>query len=168
MLHFSHVFAFVVAFGLFFPGVPAQSYAIGSDSTAFSNQPAALSYTGWVDEDGNPTDRAHAIHWCDKGAVAHSKFFFDSSTNGWYWAESNGSIAISHDAFVPRDNSVAGDSWETGDDGYRRSNGKWVRLGPDGRMVKGEDLKNSKWFYFDPITGEMAKGIRHIDSDGGK
>ena len=35
-------------------------------------------------------------------------------------------------------------------------------------MVKGEDYRYGGWYYFDPVTGEMAKGFRFVDSNGGK
>ena len=116
--------------------------------------PSSSPYTGWVDGAGEPCGAAEALRWLDEGVAAASKFFYDPSTDAWYWAEADGSIARDHDAYVPLSNGVDQELWLT-DDAYRRANGKWVRLGADGAMVKGESLSNGGWYYFDPITGAM-------------
>ena len=116
--------------------------------------PLSSPYTGWVDRSGDPCEAAEAHRWLDEGVAAASKFFYDPSTNAWYWAEADGSIARNHDAYVPLSNGVDQELWLT-DDAYRRANGKWVRLGADGAMVKGESLFNGGWYYFDPVTGAM-------------
>lgn len=132
------------------------------------NEPVS-DYTGWVDADGEECDAAHATGWVDAGFPAASKFFYDPSTDAWYWAEADGSIAKNHDAFVPLNNQVAGDAWENASTSWRVNNGKWVRLGADGAMIKGEDYVASEdaWYYFDLVTGEMAHGFRLVSADGG-
>lgn len=87
--------------------------------------------------------------------MVHSKFFYDKSTDAWYWAEADGSIACNKDVFVPDSNTD-------------RSHGKWVRFDKQCRIVKGEDYRYGAWYYFDTNTGAMAKGITHISSNGGK
>ena len=124
-------------------------------------------YTGWVDENGEECDAAHATGWVDAGFPAASKFFYDPSTDAWYWAEADGSIAKNHDAYVPLNNQVAGDAWENASTAWRMENGKWVRLGADGAMLKGEDYVDGDWYYFDLVTGEMAHGFRLITADEG-
>ena len=126
-------------------------------------------YTGWVDENGEPCDAADAYRWADFGVVATSKFFYDPSTEGWYWTEADGSIARNHDAYVPLSNDVDRELWLTSDE-YRIANGKWVRLGADGIMVKGESYvaKTDAWYYFDEVTGAMQYGFRFVPSNGGK
>ena len=49
-------------------------------------------------------------------------------------------------------------------DVYQESDGgKWVRYDADGHMIKGWDTQGADRFYFDPITGAMAKGVVMID-----
>ena len=49
-------------------------------------------------------------------------------------------------------------------DVYQESyGGKWVRYDADGHMIKGWDTQGVDRFYFDPITGAMAKGVVMID-----
>ena len=49
-------------------------------------------------------------------------------------------------------------------DVYQESDGgKWVRYDADGHMIKGWDTQGVDRFYFDPVTGAMAKGIVMID-----
>ena len=127
---------------------------------------AGPDYTGWVDEDGVPCTVADAAGWVDEGVAARSKFFYDSATNAWYWTEADGSVSRNHDAFVPLDNSVAGTAWETATDEWRSANGKWVRLGADGAMVKGVSTIGDDQWYFDEVTGAMQYGFRLV-TDGG-
>ena len=128
---------------------------------------AGPDYTGWVDEDGVPCTVADAAGWVDEGVAARSKFFYDSATNAWYWTEADGSVSRNHDAFVPLDNSVAGTAWETATDEWRSANGKWVRLGADGAMVKGVSTIGDDQWYFDEVTGAMQYGFRLVTDGGG-
>ena len=122
---------------------------------------SAAPLTGWVDAAGEPCAAAGAHRWLDEGVEAQSKFFYDPSTDAWYWAEADGSIARNHDAYVPLSNDVDRELWLT-DDAYRRANGKWVRLGANGEMIKGEAFENGCWYYFDPVTGAMAHGFAYL------
>ena len=92
-------------------------------------------------------------------SLARDKFAYDPESDGWYWFDADGTMASNKDAFVPASNND-------------RSHGKWVRCGADGRLVKGEDYRvhegTASWYYFDPVTGEMAKGFAFIPSNGGK
>lgn len=125
-------------------------------------------YTGWVDAAGNPCAAAQAVGWEDNGYRATSKFFYDPQTNAWYWTEADGSIAKNHDAFVPLSNNVAGYSWEHASAAWRSANGKWVRLGPDGKLVKGESRHDGNWYLFDDVTGAMQYGFQLLsDGNGG-
>ncbi|MBM6756926.1 C40 family peptidase [Collinsella tanakaei] len=124
-------------------------------------------YTGWVDGAGNPCDPAQAVGWEDNGYRATSKFFYDPTTNAWYWTEADGSIAKNHDAFVPVSNNVAGYSWEHASAEWRAANGKWVRLGADGKLVKGESYHDGKWYLFDDVTGAMQYGFKLLSDGGG-
>ena len=104
--------------------------------------------TGWAERDGKR-------YWYDDGVMARDKQVFDPGTRQWYWFDADGSMAVSKDVFIPVSNTD-------------RSSGKWVRYDANGHMIKGEDLRYGGWYYFDPVTGEMAKGVRLIPSDGGK
>lgn len=108
---------------------------------------------GWVVEDG-------VRHWYENGRMARSHAFYDRASDAWYWADADGSIARDKDVFIPKDESD------------RSKGGKWVRFDKESRMVKGEQHSTKAghvgWYYFDPTTGEMAKGMRYVLSNGGK
>ena len=106
-------------------------------------------------ENGWGTDAAGVRHWYDEGVMAADKAFYDPGTGAWYWADADGSIATGKDVFIPVSNED-------------RSQGKWVRFDESSRMVKGEDYRYGGWYYFDQTTGEMAKGFRFVESNGGK
>lgn len=80
---------------------------------------------------------------------------------GNYYFYENGEMAASKEAFVngawrwfDEDGTMAADK-----DVYLASNGgKWVRYNEKGEMVKGEDCRDGGWYYFDLVTGAMAKG----------
>lgn len=97
---------------------------------------------GWVVENGRK-------YWYDDGARAVSKEVYDPKSNAWYWFDKDGSMATNKDVYIP-----AGD--------------KWVRYDGQGHMRKGEDYRYGAWYYFDPTTGAMRKGIVHVTSNGGK
>lgn len=108
---------------------------------------------GWVVENGTR-------HWYENGRMARSHAFYDKASDAWYWADADGSIARDKDVFIPKDETD------------RSKGGKWVRFDRDSRMIKGEQHSTKAghigWYWFDPTTGEMAKGMRHIGSNGGK
>lgn len=108
---------------------------------------------GWGVEDG-------VRHWYENGRMARSHAFYDRASDAWYWADADGSIARDKDVFIPKDESD------------RSKGGKWVRFDKESRMVKGEQHSTKAghvgWYYFDPTTGEMAKGMRYVPSNGGK
>lgn len=95
-------------------------------------------FTGWNDS---------KTAWYDDGVMARSHCFFDPGSAAWYWADADGSIAAGKDVFIPRDESD------------RSKGGKWVRFETDRSMVKGQDCRYGGWYYFDVVTGEMAKGF---------
>lgn len=113
----------------------------------------AAAKNGWVVEDG-------VRHWYEDGRMARSHAFYDRASDAWYWADADGSIARDKDVFIPKDESD------------RSKGGKWVRFDKESRMVKGEQHSTKAghvgWYYFDPTTGEMAKGMRYVPSNGGK
>lgn len=112
------------------------------DLNAFGRVTA--SSTGkWVTKNGEK-------YWYENGKMATSKEIYDPDSDAWYWLDADGTMARNKDV-------------------YQRSNGgKWVRYDNNGHMIKGEDYRYGGWYYFDPVTGAMAKGMRHISSNGGK
>ncbi len=98
----------------------------------------------WVQESGND-------YWYEKGKKmgleGRGKEIYDPSSDGWYWLDAidGGKKAVSKDV-------------------YQESNdGKWVRYDADGRMVKGWNRLNENDYYFDLLTGAMAKGTVQVD-----
>lgn len=100
------------------------------------------SYTGWVYQNGER-------YWFDSGTMARSKEVYDPNSDAWYWFDADGTMA--HDKDV-----------------YLSSEDKWVRYDGEGHMIKGEDYRYGGWYYFDQTTGAMAKGMKYINSNGGK
>lgn len=102
-------------------------------------------------------------YWYENGERVSSHAFYDPVTDEWYWADADGSIARDKDVWIPRDESNPDPA-----------NGKWVRVGADYVMVKGEQYTLSRdddkwhWWYFDLITGEMAKSFNYIVDSMGK
>ena len=94
--------------------------------------------------------------WYEHGEFVRSHAFYDPGSGQWYWADADGSIARDKDVFIPIDEA------------NRAKGGKWVRFNADGHMIKGEDYRYGGWYYFDPVTGAMAKGMAFVRSNGGK
>ena len=82
-----------------------------------------------------------------QGTEGRGKEIYDLASDAWYWLDAvdNGKKAVSKDVYQESDG------------------GKWVRYDADGHMIKGWDTQGVDRFYFDPITGAMAKGIVMID-----
>lgn len=96
-------------------------------------------------------------YWIEDGEIARDHCFYDPDSDAWYWADADGSIAADKDVFIPVDESD------------RSKGGKWVRFDAERRMVKGEDYRYGGWYYFDLVTGEMAKGVTLVrDANGPK
>ncbi len=129
--------------------IAASDQLAAADAAGPAADPALAATDGWA------TGADGARHWYEGGAMAADKAFYDPAADAWYWADADGTVARDKDVFIPVSN----------DD---RSEGKWVRFDAEGCMVKGEDYRYGGWYLFDETTGEMAKGFRHIDSEGGK
>lgn len=93
--------------------------------------------------------------WYEKGVrqglEGRGKEIYDPASNEWYWLDSiqMGAMAVSKDV-------------------YQESNGgKWVRYDADGKMVKGHNVLNNYYYYFDLVTGAMAKGWLKLANDKG-
>ncbi len=110
-----------------------------TDAADADQQLAAMN--GWEERDGQS-------YWYDDGVMAASKEVYDPDSNAWYWFDADGTMAHDKDVYLPDSN-------------------KWVRYDSDGHMIKGEDNRYGGWYFFDEVTGEMAKGVQLIEGGDG-
>ena len=109
---------------------------------------------GWVEENGKK-------YWYEKGVkqgtTGRGKEIYDPDSDAWYWLDAvqGGAMTVSKDVYQE---SAAG-QWADKPD----STGKWVRYDENGHMVKGWQTTDKGTYYFDLITGAMAKGAGDID-----
>lgn len=109
---------------------------------------------GWVEENGKK-------YWYEKGVkqgtTGRGKEIYDPNSDAWYWLDAvqGGAMTVNKDVYQE---SAAG-QWADKPDGT----GKWVRYDENGHMVKGWQTTDKGTYYFDLITGAMAKGAGDID-----
>ena len=109
---------------------------------------------GWVEENGKK-------YWYEKGVkqgtTGRGKEIYDPDSDAWYWLDAvqGGAMTVNKDVYQE---SKAG-QWADKPDGT----GKWVRYDENGHMVKGWQTTDKGTYYFDLITGAMAKGAGDID-----
>lgn len=109
---------------------------------------------GWVEENGKK-------YWYEKGVkqgtTGRGKEIYDPDSDAWYWLDAvqGGAMTVNKDVYQESD---AG-QWADRPDGT----GKWVRYDENGHMVKGWQTTDKGTYYFDLITGAMAKGAGDID-----
>ena len=109
---------------------------------------------GWVEENGKK-------YWYEKGVKqgteGRGKEIYDPDSDAWYWLDAvqGGAMTVNKDVYQE---SAAG-QWADRPDGT----GKWVRYDENGHMVKGWQTTDKGTYYFDLITGAMAKGAGDID-----
>lgn len=102
------------------------------------------SKNGWETVDGKD-------YWYEdgvkQGTEGRGKEIYDPESDAWYWLDSdaNGAKAVSKDVYQESDG------------------GKWVRYDANGHMIKGWNTNSQGTYYFDLITGAMAKGTVVID-----
>ena len=112
--------------------------------------------TFWVEIDGKQYwyENWRRQGWEPANPAYRGKEIYDPASDAWYWLDNvqQGAKAVSKDVY------------------QESSGGKWVRYDENGRMIKGwspMDIEEAveNWFvmfagvyYFDPITGAMAKG----------
>lgn len=107
----------------------------------------------WREEGGN-------LYWYEngvkQGTEGRGKEIYDPGTDAWYWLDAvdGGRMAKNKDVYL--------ESWGGQYADREDGTGKWVRYDGNGHMVKGWDSKNET-YYFDPVTGAMAKGVTEID-----
>lgn len=109
---------------------------------------------GWVEENGKK-------YWYEKGVKqgteGRGKEIYDPDSDAWYWLDAvqGGAMTVNKDVYQE---SAAG-QWADKPDGT----GKWVRYDENGHMIKGWQTTDKGTYYFDLITGAMAKGAGDID-----
>ena len=82
-----------------------------------------------------------------QGTTGRGKEIYDPKSDAWDWLD-----------------AVQGGAMTTNKDVYQDSNGgKWVRYDANGHMIKGWNTNSQGTYYFDLITGAMAKGTVVID-----
>ena len=99
----------------------------------------ASGYTGWKTVNGKDYWYENGVK---QGTTGRGKEIYDPDSDAWYWldAKQGGAKAVNKDV-------------------YQESNGgKWVRYDANGHMIKGWDTNDDGTYYFDLITGAMAKG----------
>ena len=105
----------------------------------------ASGYTGWKTVNGKDYWYENGVK---QGTTGRGKEIYDPDSDAWYWldADQGGAKAVSKDV-------------------YQESNGgKWVRYDANGHMIKGWDTNDEGTYYFDLITGAMAKGDIVVDN----
>ncbi len=112
---------------------------------------------GWVTADGKD-------YWYENGVrqgydpdneAYRGKEIYDPGTNAWYWLDNvqQGAKAVSKDVY-----QESYSAYPDRPDGT----GKWVRYDENGHMVKGWQTTEAGTYYFEPVTGAMAKGTVSI------
>lgn len=109
---------------------------------------------GWVEENGKKYWYENGVK---QGTTGRGKEIYDPNSDAWYWLDAvqGGAMTVNKDVYQE---SKAG-QWADKPDGT----GKWVRYDENGHMVKGWQTTDKGTYYFDLITGAMAKGTGDID-----
>lgn len=109
---------------------------------------------GWVEENGKKYWYENGVK---QGTEGRGKEIYDPDSDAWYWLDAvqGGAMTVNKDVYQE---SAAG-QWADRPDGT----GKWVRYDENGHMVKGWQTTEKGTYYFDLITGAMAKGAGDID-----
>lgn len=109
---------------------------------------------GWVEENGKKYWYENGVK---QGTTGRGKEIYDPDSDAWYWLDAvqGGAMTVNKDVYQE---SAAG-QWADKPDGT----GKWVRYDENGHMIKGWQTTDKGTYYFDLITGAMAKGAGDID-----
>lgn len=109
---------------------------------------------GWVEENGKKYWYENGVK---QGTTGRGKEIYDPDSDAWYWLDAvqGGAMTVNKDVYQE---SAAG-QWADKPD----ATGKWVRYDENGHMVKGWQQTENGLYYFDLITGAMAKGTGDID-----
>ena len=134
-----------------------QTSGVTTAAVTFNGKDYTAKYgekNGWVEENGKK-------YWYEKGVkqgtTGRGKEIYDPDSDAWYWLDAvqGGAMTVSKDVYQE---SAAG-QWADKPDGT----GKWVRYDENGHMIKGWQTTDKGTYYFDLITGAMAKGAGDID-----
>ena len=112
---------------------------------------------GWNQENGEWYWYENSVK---QGTTGRGKEIYDPASDAWYWLDAvdGGKMAVSKDVYQE---SFAGQFADRPD-----GTGKWVRYDENGHMVKGWQSTEKGVYYFDLITGAMAKGAADLDTGG--
>ena len=134
-----------------------QTSGVTTAAVTFNGKDYTAKYgekNGWVEENGKK-------YWYEKGVKqgteGRGKEIYDPDSDAWYWLDAvqGGAMTVNKDVYQE---SAAG-QWADKPDGT----GKWVRYDENGHMIKGWQTTDKGTYYFDLITGAMAKGAGDID-----
>ena len=124
--------------------LPALAEETATPETADSVA-SASTYTGWKTVNGKKYWYENGVK---QGTTGRGKEIYDPDSDAWYWLD-----------------AVQGGAMTVNKDVYQESNGgKWVRYDANGHMIKGWDTNDKGTYYFDLITGAMAKGDIVVDN----
>lgn len=134
-----------------------QTSGVTTATVTFNGKDYTAKYgekNGWVEENGKKYWYENGVK---QGTTGRGKEIYDPDSDAWYWLDAvqGGAMTVNKDVYQE---SAAG-QWADKPDG----NGKWVRYDENGHMVKGWQQTENGLYYFDLITGAMAKGTGDID-----
>lgn len=134
-----------------------QTSGVTTAAVTFNGKDYTAKYgekNGWVEENGKKYWYENGVK---QGTEGRGKEIYDPDSDAWYWLDAvqGGAMTVSKDVYQE---SKAG-QWADRPDGT----GKWVRYDENGHMVKGWQQTENGLYYFDLITGAMAKGTGDID-----
>ena len=134
-----------------------QTSGVTTAAVTFNGKDYTAKYgekNGWVEENGKKYWYENGVK---QGTEGRGKEIYDPDSDAWYWLDAvqGGAMTVSKDVYQE---SAAG-QWADKPDGT----GKWVRYDENGHMVKGWQQTENGLYYFDLITGAMAKGTGDID-----
>lgn len=134
-----------------------QTSGVTTAAVTFNGKDYTAKYgekNGWVEENGKKYWYENGVK---QGTTGRGKEIYDPDSDAWYWLDAvqGGAMTVNKDVYQE---SAAG-QWADKPDG----NGKWVRYDENGHMVKGWQQTENGLYYFDLITGAMAKGTGDID-----
>lgn len=134
-----------------------QTSGVTTATVTFNGKDYTAKYgekNGWVEENGKKYWYENGVK---QGTTGRGKEIYDPDSDAWYWLDAvqGGAMTVNKDVYQE---SAAG-QWADKPDGT----GKWVRYDENGHMVKGWQQTENGLYYFDLITGAMAKGTGDID-----
>lgn len=134
-----------------------QTSGVTTAAVTFNGKDYTAKYgekNGWVEENGKKYWYENGVK---QGTTGRGKEIYDPNSDAWYWLDAvqGGAMTVSKDVYQE---SAAG-QWADKPDGT----GKWVRYDENGHMVKDWQTTDKGTYYFDLITGAMAKGAGDID-----